>query len=884
MAPSPMKFPLVLFALALIHTANAAEKPEDFRYRYEVIGTDLDRPMTMQMEPGGKIYFNELDGKLRLLDPKTKLIKTVGELNVFRDQESGFLGFALDPKFAENGHIFIQHSPTDFDGNAISRFTIKGEQLDHSSKKELLRWPVQRKECCHHAGEVHFGPDGNLYFSTGDNTSPFQSDGFTPIDERDGRFPFDAQKSSSNTNDLRGKINRIRPTADGGYTVPEGNLFPPGTPKTRPEIYAMGFRNPWRFTIDEKTGIVYVGDVGPDAGQNTEERGPNGFDTINQIRKPAYLGWPYSRGGEVYRDFDFEGNKSGEAFNKPKPVNNSPNNTGMTELPPVTPPMIWYPAGKSEEFPLVGTGGRTACVAEVFHFKPDFVKTNGFPEHYDGALLWFDWQRPLLLWAMLDKDSNFKDLEKFTESARVAQGGSDGSGRFQIKRPVDAFFGPDGCLYFMDYGETWGKNPDARIIKVSYQSGNLSPVAKISVGNPSGQAPLKVSVSAEGSSDPEGKELSYGWFLNPGAKPVAKGRDAVITIDKVGNFELEIRVTDADGGTGTASARITVGNTAPTVTFLEPKDGDFFDAGVPLAYKIKIEDPEDGNSSDGTKADQIKAATLVTSEWIDAESRKAESAVGMTLMKQSDCFNCHAVEAKIVGPSLVDIAEKYRGQDGAMDVSADRVLKGSAGVWGEVPMLPHAHLTKDEIHMMVEWIFSLKKGEAGAVLHRGTEGVIPVPENDKLRKAVLQADFTDFGTSSAGPLSTTSVVNLRSRTIEAEEADELIGPMVMDDGNAGGKKMIGQANPDNAVKISGVPLRNVSRVTVRYSLPFGEERIEIRKGAKDGAKVGEILLKSTGDWGKFQEAGGQIASGDEATDLYFVLSSGMNLDWFRFDK
>ncbi len=239
-----MKLIPALLALSLVVPVLSEETPDDFRYRYEVIGTGLTRPMTMRMAPDGKIYFNELDGKLRLLDPETKLIKTVGELEVFTQQESGFLGFALDPKFSENGHIFIQHSLTDFDGTAISRFTIKDEKLDLSSKKELLRWPVQRKECCHHAGEVHFGPDGNLYFSTGDNTSPFQSDGFTPIDERENRGPFDAQKSSANTNDLRGKINRIRPTADGGYTIPEGNLFPPGTDENPPGDLRHGLPQP----------------------------------------------------------------------------------------------------------------------------------------------------------------------------------------------------------------------------------------------------------------------------------------------------------------------------------------------------------------------------------------------------------------------------------------------------------------------------------------------------------------------------------------------------------------------------------------------------------------------------------------------------------------
>ncbi len=879
-----MKSKFTLFALALFSTLSAAQEPEDFRYRYEVLASDLVRPMTMSMEPGGKIYFNELDGKLRLLDPETKLVKTVGELEVFTEQESGLLGFALDPKFSENGHIFIQYSPIDFEGTAISRFTIKDELLDLSSEKELLRWPVQRKECCHHAGEVHFGPDGNLYFSTGDNTSPFQSDGFTPIDERDGRFPFDAQKSSANTNDLRGKINRIRPTPDGGYTIPEGNLFEPGTPKTRPEIFAMGFRNPWRFTVDEKTGIVYVGDVGPDSGETKDERGPNGFDTISQIRKPAYLGWPYSRGGEVYRDFDFEGNKSGEDFNKRNPVNNSPNNTGMTELPPVQSPMIWYPHKESKEFPLMGTGGRTACAGSVFNYKPDFAKTNGFPEHYDGSLLFFDWQRPALLWAMLDGDSNFKELEKFTDSARIAQGDADGSGRFQIKRPVDSFFGPDGCLYFMDYGETWGKNLDAQIFKVSYQRGNLSPVAQMSVKNSNGPAPLTVSLSAEGSSDPEGEELSYEWVMNPGGKVVAKGKDAEVKINAEGTYEIELRASDPEGATATTMRKVVVGNTAPTVTFLEPKDGDFFDHGVPIQFKLKVEDAEDGSSEGGANADQIKFATLVTNEWMDADKRKAEAAVGMTLMKQSDCFNCHAMDKKIVGPTLLEIADKYRGQEGAMDVSTDRVVKGSAGVWGEIPMLPHPQHTKDEIHMMVEWIFSLEKGKAGAGIVRGTEGEIAVPENDKIRTGTLQAEFTDSGKSPASPLTTMAIVNLRARTMEAEAADEILGPKRAQSDSASGGKALGQISPGHAVKVSNVYLGNLSAVTVRYALPEGERKIEIRKGAIDGEIIGEIKPAATGAWDKWQESKGILRSIDQTVDLYFVFSGSINVDWLRFEK
>ncbi len=107
----------------------------------------------------------------------------------------------------------------------------------------------------------------------GDDINPFASDGYAPIDERAGRANFDAQKTSGNTDDLRGKILRIHPEPGGTYTIPSGNLFPQGTAKTQPEIYAMGFRNPFRFAVDSETGWISMADYGPDAGNANANRG-----------------------------------------------------------------------------------------------------------------------------------------------------------------------------------------------------------------------------------------------------------------------------------------------------------------------------------------------------------------------------------------------------------------------------------------------------------------------------------------------------------------------------------------------------------------------------------------------------------------------------------
>src|SRR5204863_2796075 len=167
------------------------------------------------------------------------------------------------------------------------------------------------------------------------------SQGYAPIDERSGRTSWDAQRSAGNTMDLRGKILRITPLAAGGYSIPPGNLFPNGG--GRPEIYAMGMRNPFRFSIDSRTGWLYFGDVGPDALTDSATRGPRGYDEINRARTAGNYGWPYCiADNEPYIDYDFETEVSSAAFDCAAPTNDSPNNTGSSTLPPARAALLWY--------------------------------------------------------------------------------------------------------------------------------------------------------------------------------------------------------------------------------------------------------------------------------------------------------------------------------------------------------------------------------------------------------------------------------------------------------------------------------------------------------------------------------------------------------------
>src|SRR5690606_39203254 len=177
-----------------------------------------------------------------------------GEVNVVGDlpiaylsrPELGLLGVAIDPEFDKNSWIYTTFNAHKDDGlvQRLARFKWQNGKLDLASEQVLIEYQVD-ENCCHTGGDIEFGANGELFVSTGDNTNPHDQQGFAPIDSRAAKD--DARRGSANTQDLRGKILRIIPSEDGGYTIPEGNLFK--DPKDgRPEIYTMGARNPFTLT------------------------------------------------------------------------------------------------------------------------------------------------------------------------------------------------------------------------------------------------------------------------------------------------------------------------------------------------------------------------------------------------------------------------------------------------------------------------------------------------------------------------------------------------------------------------------------------------------------------------------------------------------------
>ncbi len=436
-------------------------------FRKVLLETNCWNPMELAVLPDGRVLFIERFGAVKIWRPDTKTstiaarLDIHGYLNAMNQRqedkgswETGLIGMALDPNFAANAWVWLYYSPKTGKGNQVSRFVLRGDTLDLATEKVVLTVPTQREVCCHEAGSLAFDGEGNLFLSTGDNTNPFASDGYNPTDFRPNRYPWDAARSAGNANDLRGKILRIHPEPDGSYTIPKGNLFPPGTPKTRPEIFAMGCRNPFRISVDRVTGTLSWGDVGPDAREFNAERGPAGFDEINRTREAGNFGWPFLIGdNKPYRQYDFATKQSGPAQDPQHPVNRSPQNTGPAELPPARPAWLWYPYAPSTRFPLTGSGGRTACAGPVYHFDANLKSSRKLPASYDGTFFIYEWERGWILAAKLDDKGGLARLERFAPDLK-------------LKRPVEMELGPDGALYVIEFGTGWENNKDAQIVRI----------------------------------------------------------------------------------------------------------------------------------------------------------------------------------------------------------------------------------------------------------------------------------------------------------------------------------------------------------------------------------------------------------------------------------
>lgn len=456
-------FPFVSFVGAQARSETIPFPPsKDFAV--ETVATDLSNPMEMSIA-GDLVFIAELHGNIKVVDLATGLTHVAAHLEVdYRKQgpkwswdvESGVMGIAVDPDFETNKWVYICYTRPGGESvehdHVVSRFRYEGGLLNKSTEQVILKIPALRdQDRIHEAGSLAFGPKGNLYISSGDNQDHTQ-------------YLYSA-RTSINSAVLNGKILRVRPGEDGGYTIPPGNLFPPGTPNTRPEIYVMGCRNPFRISVDQRTGHLYWGENGPAdyyCGnlKNVDQKLlPLGFDEFNQAREAGFFGWPYFIGpNESYPSYSFEKNEVTGVFDPEKPINDLKENTGVKELPAAQKAMIWYSHPPSPEFPSLGQGGASAIGGPVYyHNETRQADEGGLPKSFDHHWFIADYARGWVKVVELDENDNMVAIKPFPTD-------------HQFQTPMNVKFNQNGQLFVLQYGTGgWEADNGGSLLRISHR-------------------------------------------------------------------------------------------------------------------------------------------------------------------------------------------------------------------------------------------------------------------------------------------------------------------------------------------------------------------------------------------------------------------------------
>lgn len=840
----------------------ATVRPEESRFTKITLVEKLNEPMELEVLDNFDVLFIERGGKVRKYVAETGQVEEIGFLDVYAQNEDGLLGLAKDPKFNENQWIYLYYAPAGPDSiNRLSRFTLVDGLLQKASEKIMLEVPVFRG-CCHSGGSLEFDSKGNLFISLGDDTTPFESDNYNPIDERAGRpGNVDAQKTSGNSNDLRGSILRITPQPDGTYTIPEGNLFPPGTPNTRPEIYVKGNRNPFRIGVDQRNGNLFWGEVGPDASVDSLKRGPKGHDEFNLATKPGFFGWPYFVGNnKPYWKYDFEKQESLYEFDPIAPQNTSPNSTGIEILPPATPALIWYPYNESVEFPMLGTGGRNAMAGPVY-YRSDFEKSEvRFPGYFDGKAFFYDWMRNWIFTVKLTEDFQYDTMERFMPST-------------VFDKPVDMQFAKDGSLYILEYGTFWSaQNDDSGIYRIEFASGNRKPQVKATANQLTGAAPLQVQFSSEGSVDlDEGDVLTYEWDFGNGEK--TSEPNPSYTFSNPGVYPVKLILKDKEGAVATTTLEIKVGNEAPSVKIDWKGNRSFYFGPESIAYEVKVSDAEDG----AIDSNRVRFSIDYLEGGFDLvqAGHQADEPVslGENYITQAGCKACHAVANESIGPDYTAVSNKYLNQSNARAYLIDKITNGGGGVWGERIMPGHTHLPPAQVEAMVDFILGIANPKAN-VRTLPLTGSYAIDRTD-LRDGyyLIQASYEDLGANGIPPLKSQEVLTLRHATVRASSAN-----LLKDVAKANGPQFqfVRFTASQAWIKFDQIDLNGIKSIDLALNPGNTKGKIQLRSGSPEGQVVGETKVLTRDDRPKGQE--GQfftisvaITPPTEASDLYLVF-------------
>jgi glucose/arabinose dehydrogenase len=243
-------------------------------------GESLSSPVWVTPVPDGSgdMVVVEQQGTVKRFHPAAERAKgiflDIGDRVSREGWEEGLLSLAFHPRFRDNGTFFVYYSAHGPRRSVISRFRVDGAgKADPATEQVVLT--VAQPYSNHNGGLLLFGPDGYLYIGLGD-----------------GGSGGDPQGNGQNRATLLGTILRIdvdRPGAGRAYGIPADNPFATATDGSRPEIWAFGLRNPWRFSFDRATGALFAADVGQ-----------NRIEEVNRVVRGGNYGWNIMEGRACY--------------------------------------------------------------------------------------------------------------------------------------------------------------------------------------------------------------------------------------------------------------------------------------------------------------------------------------------------------------------------------------------------------------------------------------------------------------------------------------------------------------------------------------------------------------------------------------------------------
>ena len=244
---------------------------------WSLVASGLDQPtqLTHAGDGSGRIFVLERPGAIRIIENgqvRRQPFLDIGDRVGHSASEQGLLGIAFHPRYTENGYFYVNY--TDRAGDTvIARFRASADPNLADPGTEIRLLTVVQPYANHNGGSVNFGPDGYLYLGLGD-----------------GGAAYDPDSNAQNLDSLLGALLRIdvdRTEGEKAYAIPTHNPFANG--EGRPEIWAYGLRNPWRFSFDARTGDLYIADVGQSSWEEIDFL-PAGH------AGGANFGWDYREG------------------------------------------------------------------------------------------------------------------------------------------------------------------------------------------------------------------------------------------------------------------------------------------------------------------------------------------------------------------------------------------------------------------------------------------------------------------------------------------------------------------------------------------------------------------------------------------------------------